>query len=368
MLDPMRVGRVTAVLAALAIASSACGSGTGSPTSPRDSTPDVPSTGPPPGPINAGPYLVTGAVTDATTGGAVPAVQIRAGDTLVGVADGAGTFSAGFHVSGVNRTILSAPGFVTRETGLQAPSLNLQLSLIPESFDLPAFNQMFRHSAVGLTRWTAAPALVLERRVLQFPQAPGANPCAASYQALDETIDDVAASSIIADMWDGYDILTNGRLGALASVSSRTSGAGTAVSLRQPGAIVVSRQAGLTAATRFWGYACWSTSADGEVTAGHIILDSGFETSTNPLQAPFRRSLRMHEIGHTLGANHVTTGRESVMNNDARTEPNDFDREAARIAALRPTGNRTPDVDPASHTAVTSAARATRPVVWHGAG
>jgi hypothetical protein len=36
------------------------------------------------------------------------------------------------------------------------------------------------------------------------------------------------------------------------------------------------------------------------------------------------------------------------MNSQARTEPNDFDRDAARIAFQRPPGNRTPDVDPTS--------------------
>ena len=48
-----------------------------------------------------------------------------------------------------------------------------------------------------------------------------------------------------------------------------------------------------------------------------------------------------------LGYQHVTA-RTSVMNSQARTEPNDFDRSAALIAFQRPPGNRSPDVDPTS--------------------
>jgi hypothetical protein len=59
----------------------------------------------------------------------------------------------------------------------------------------------------------------------------------------------------------------------------------------------------------------------------------------------FRRSLRAHELGHALGYSHVTV-RTSVMNSNARTEPNEFDREATQIVYQRPPGNRSPDTDP----------------------
>ena len=332
-----------------------CGGG-GSPTTPRTPPPADNPAEPQPSP---GPHVVTGTLVDATTGAPAPAVSFTVNGTLVGRSS-AGTFSVGFPATGTNRTVLTADSFVTRETGISAPGSNLQLSLIPSSFDLASFNQMFRHSSSGLTRWTNPPALVLERRVVQFTQV-----CQSSYETIDETIDDAESEAILRDMRDGYELLTAGRVGPLTSVATQTSPAGAAFAPRRDRTIVVMRGEGLQKATTFWGYACWSTSADGEVTAGFIILDNDFEQSTNSSLSQFHRSLRMHELGHTLGCQHVTTGRTSVMNSDARTEPNDFDQQAARIATLRPTGNRTPDVDPAAHIAASLAA--SRAVTWHGA-
>jgi hypothetical protein len=103
----------------------------------------------------------------------------------------------------------------------------------------------------------------------------------------------------------------------------------------------VARYVGLTQATGFWGYSRWFVRGDGTITSGESMLDRDFEQSSSP----YRRSLRAHELGHALGYNHVTV-RPSVMNSAARLEPNDFDRDASRIAFQRPPGNHSPDVDP----------------------
>lgn len=307
--------------------------------------------------------MVTGSVVSALDDAAGAAnVAFTVAGTLVGRGDAGGAFAVGFHTSGMNRTTLAADGFVTRETGIEAPGGDRRLSLIPLAFDLASFNQMFRHTQLtgagpGLTRWADPPGLVLERRVVDFTDTF----CAASYPALDETISDGDGQEILKDMRDGYELLTAGRLGPLASVTTQTE-AGASVSPRQAGKIVVMRAVGLTAKRSFWGYACWSTTADGVVTGGFIILDNDFER--NP--SPYHRSLRMHELGHTLGCQHVDVSRQSVMNSNARHEPQLFDLQAARVAMLRRPGNRTPDIDPVSHIA-TTAARITQPVTWHGA-
>jgi hypothetical protein len=309
--------------------------------------------------------MATGAVVNAVNDAAAGVVSFTVGGTLIGRSESHGGFSVGFPSTGSNRTVLSASGFVERQTNIAAPGSGLQLSLIPASpsFNLAAFDQMFRHAQVGgsgpgLTRWTSAPSLVIERRVVQFT-----NVCAFSYQGLEDSISGADTDAIITDMRDGFQLLTAGRLGPLASVTTQTAEPGATVIPRQSGKIVVMRAAGLFAADKFWGYACWSTTADGEVTGGFILLDKDFEE--NP--SPFHRSLRMHELGHTLGCQHVT-GTTSVMNSNARTEPNQFDQQAARIAMLRPTGNRTPDIDPVSHFATTTALRAAgQPLTWHGA-
>ena len=342
------------------LAASACGGGS-SPTTPR--TPETPTIPPPSAPApTPGPHIVTGTTTNALDGSGAAGVSFTAFNILVGVSGGNGAFSVGFHGTGANRTTLAATGFVTRETGITAPGGPVSISLIPSTFDLTAFNEMFRHSSSGLTRWTSAPGLVLERRVIDFTEV-----CAQSYTALDEVIPSGESDSIITDMRDGFELLTAGRLGPLASVATQQADAGGTVIPRQPGKIVVMRGKGLQTKTTFWGYACWSTTGDGQVTGGFIVLDRDFDASTAPNLAQFHRSLRMHELGHTLGCQHVQlTTRVSVMNSNARTEPNDFDRQAARLAMLRPTGNRTPDTDPSSHIAST-ATRGTQTVTWHGA-
>jgi hypothetical protein len=71
------------------------------------------------------------------------------------------------------------------------------------------------------------------------------------------------------------------------------------------------------------------------------MLDRAFDTSASP----YRRSLRIHELGHALGYNHVTA-RDSVMNAHGRSEPNAADRDASRLAFMRPPLNRSPDIDP----------------------
>lgn len=353
----MRVGVRTCIVAAVLATAVACGGGS-TPTAPDNTTP--PATG----------HIVTGTTVNAITGGAAPGVTIASGAAALGVTGATGAFSVGFSTGGNNRITLSGPGFVTRETGIQAPSLDLRLSLIPSTgFDLAHFDQMFRHreGAGGkvLTRWTSPPALIIERRVLQFTTTE-----AASYTALEETLTDAEVETLVADLTEGYALLTGGLLGTFSSVTSRTSAPGTEVPIGETGAIVVTRQSELSVralqahGVGYWGYARWSTTTDGAVTRGFIILDRDFERGTAFVQV--RRSLHMHELGHSLGCQHVSPPFKSVMNPDAQTFPNEFDRSAARIAHLRPVGNRTPDIDPTGHAATTASSASARPL-WHGA-
>ncbi len=350
MIAAVRFGLALALVSVVA-----CASGS-SPTRPDDG--DAPPDNPP---VTG--HIVTGTAVNVLTDGAAASIGFATDGVALGRSAADGTFRVGFSASGVNRLTMSGTGFVERQTGVEAPSISLRLSLIPSSFDLNSFNQMFRHTqgADGaiLTRWTSAPALLIERRVLRFTGVG-----APAYTALEATLTDAEVASIRTDMTDGYALLTAGRLGTFTSVRTRTTAEDDPVSIAEAGTVVVTRQAGLTSATGFWGYARWSTTADGVVTRGFIILDRDFETSTSPLLTQYRRSLRMHELGHTLGCQHVS-GIVSVMNANARTEPNTFDQQAARIAMLRPAGNRAPDVDPTGHTATTARAAAAR--TWHGA-
>ena len=91
------------------------------------------------------------------------------------------------------------------------------------------------------------------------------------------------------------------------------------------GAITVARVTGMTQATGFWGYRRWRLGADGSVIGGMCLFDAAFDRSASP----FVRSLRAHALGHALGY-HQVSGRISVMNADARSEPNDSEAEALR--------------------------------------
>jgi hypothetical protein len=90
-----------------------------------------------------------------------------------------------------------------------------------------------------------------------------------------------------------------------------------------------------------WGYGRWAWNVVGEVQMGAMMLDNGFEQS----DSPYRRSLRAHELGHTLGYDHVASD-HSVMNLSGRIEPTTFAVDATTIAFRRMPLNRSPDIDP----------------------
>lgn len=246
--------------------------------------------------------------------------------------------------------MISSDATVTRTTQLRVPGPDTQLTVIPRSFDLPAFDQMFR-SGGRLQRWVSAPRLVLQTRVLQFT-----NVTAQEYVAADAGMSDDDADLLIEDLKWGLPQMTDGRL-QFAGEARETAASGSAVRVARPSEIVVARFEGLQAATGFWGYGRWASDGSGAIQGGIIMLDAAFDSSGSR----FRRSLRVHELGHALGYSHVTV-RPSVMNASAQIEPNEFDLNAARIGFLRPPGNRTPDIDP---DAFTSNLR-TGGLIWSG--
>jgi hypothetical protein len=252
----------------------------------------------------------------------------------------------------VRTVTLSSASTVDRETHLRAPGPPATLSLMPRSLDLAAFDQMFRSSG-SLARWTSAPSLVIQTRVLQFTNVTDQEYTATTMRMSDSEIDALAT-----DLGWALPQLTGNNFGAFAAEQVETAAPGDRVLVTRPGQIVVARYVGLQTATTFWGYGRWQTSG-GEVRAGIVMLDNGFENSGSQ----FRRSLRAHELGHSLGYNHVTA-RDSVMNSAARLEPNTFDKAGAKLAFLRPPLNRSPDIDP---DAFTTNLRALAEAVWHGA-
>jgi hypothetical protein len=252
----------------------------------------------------------------------------------------------------VRPVTITSSSTLERRTHLRVPGPPATLSLIPRSIDLVAFDQMFR-SGGALIRWTSPPSLVLQTRVLQFTNVDDAE-----YTAADEVMSDAEVDGLVADLLWALPQLTGDNFTAFAGQQRETAAPGDRVRVTRPGQIVVARFTGLQAATTFSGYGRWQTSG-GEVRAGVVMLDDDFEKSGSP----FRRTLRTHELGHSLGYNHVTA-RDSVMNSTARFEPNAFDKAGAKLAFLRPPLNQSPDIDPDPFT---PNLRTLLEAVWHGA-
>ena len=288
-------------------------------------------------------------------------LTVRASSGSSAVSETSGQFALSAVPAGLQTITVSGTSIVTRRTGMTAPGTDVTVSIIPAAFDLSSFDQMMRSSG-RLQRWTSAPRLVIVAGILQFT-ATGDN----EFVALDQEMSTQEVDELTSDLVAGLAELSGGQLGAFAEITVERPAAGTAVLVKREGAIVVARHKGLTAATTYWGYGRWATTTDGEVVGGIVFLDLDFENSGSA----YRQSLRIHELGHALGYNHVTR-RTSVMNSSARYLPNDFDRESVRIAFRRPPGNTTPDIDPTSYSANAEPLAAGRRTVtwgpWVGSG
>jgi hypothetical protein len=282
--------------------------------------------------------LTTGRAVDAVTQSGIGGIKVE-GDGLSGTScDSSGLFLVTAATASTEPRLLvfTAPDRVERRTNGRVPGAELLISMIAGGFDLRAFDEMFR--TPQLHRWTGAPPLLVEARSLQFTDVNMMDAV-----ALADVMPEAEAGSLVGDLTWALPQLTGGAFHDFAAVTKQESSEGARVSLLNDNVITVARVVGLTSATGFWGYGRWRFQSDGRVVAGIVMLDRDFDRSGSG----FTRSLRAHELGHALGYQHVTA-RTSVMNSQARTEPNDFDRAAALIAFQRPPGNRSPDVDPTS--------------------
>ena len=317
--------RLRLVVSPFLLAMASCGGST-APAAP--STPAAPAA---PAPV----ATTSGRVINALTDAGAPSVAITGTGVVSTVSDAAGNFSVGVTSSiGAPVVGFNGTGFVARSTSVRVPGPTASVSLIPASFDLRAFDEMFR--VAQLLRWTDAPPLTIQTRTLQFNAVNDAD-----FTALGDEMTDAEYAQLVEDLQWALPQMTGGRLTAFASVTRETAAVGARVHILNTGIITVARYVGLTQATGFWGYSRWFFRGDGTITSGESMLDRDFERSGSP----YLRSLRAHELGHSLGYNHVTV-RASVMNPAARLEPNDFDRDAGRIGFQRPPGNRSPDIDP----------------------
>jgi hypothetical protein len=318
--------RTSCACAAVALAglvSAACG---GSPTAPSDDA--------------AAGRVVRGQTVSAIDGRSAANVSVQVGREQPVTTDAEGNFQVAVDGTPSPTAVFASGATVERRTTLRNGSAERQrISLIPASFDLAAFDEMFRASESGLQSWTTATRLVIVASVMAYRTG-----FSGDFPATSEQLTDDEVTTMIAHLREGLVLLTGGAYTNFASVEIERPAAGARVSAMRGGTIVVGRYTGVVTFAQTIGFGEWAVERDGSVTAGAMYLDRDFDRNDSR-----RRLLRIHELGHALGWQHVTS-RTSIMNPAIGPEPTDFDRAGAVIAFERPPGNRSPDIDPESGT------------------
>jgi len=316
------------VICAIAALLSACSN---TPSGPSDASTDT---------------ALLGYVVNAIDAAPAAGLLVRVGTARPVTTDTRGYFQADIAAPGTYETTISdsASTIVERHTTVNVPaSERTRFSLIPASFDLQAFDEMFRTTNARLQRWTTRPSLVVLASVMSLKDGSGG-----SYSATSEQMSDEEVSEMIAHLTEGLSLLTGGTYTTFARVEVERPAAGERVTVWRPGTIVVGRYTGVVSTAGTIGFGQWAEQADGSISGGATFLDHEFDRTNSR-----RRLLRIHELGHALGYLHVTQ-RPSIMNPAIGPEPTEFDRAGAIIAFQRPPGNRAPDIDPSSTTLFSS--------------
>lgn len=285
--------------------------------------------------------MLEGQAVSALDGAAIPGVSVSVGGTRAVTTDAGGLFQVDMEDAGTYPASLRNGAFVERDTSVAAPAQGrARLSLIPATFDLEFFDQMFRTSHARLQRWTSAPHLVVVASVMNYRGASEGD-----YPAIDEQLTEAEVAQMVEHLTAGLTLLTGGSYTSFATVEIERPSSGARVRIERDHRIVVGRYSGIVSYARTIGYGSWAEQPDGTITGGALFLDRDFDRSDVR-----RRLLRIHELGHALGYQHVTS-RASIMNPAIGAEPTETDRAGALIAFQRPPGNRSPDTDPYSSSA-----------------
>ena len=321
---------ITFFVAVVVAISAACNGGPSPPTSP----PSTPPTTPPGGEITTG--RVVNAV-DMNQGIASASIQ---SDGLAAVtSDTSGHFSVqSSSATGQRSFRISAPSIIERSVFFKVPGDHITVSTMPASIELSYFNEMVRNTFGGLTRWTSAPVLVVERSAIEY----------GSRVSTGETVPEEVVQRTIAEVRQTLAIVSAGRYMDFASIEVRDTAAGMTSQIPN-GAI------GLTWQTRllegFMHVAYGSRSYGGPtagLTRGEVALDRDWHV--HGLPAGSRRDfffVVQHELGHAMGYSH-TKFAPSFMYEVFLMTISTIDRQVFEIVMQRPNGNLSPDTDPAT--------------------
>lgn len=303
--------------------------------------------------IARAPFVTTARVVDALSDAPLDGVAVS-GNITPAWSDADGRFTAAVLAAATDPLSVSLmrQSYVTRNTMLLVPGPAVDLAMIPNTFDLRSFDELCRTPV--LRRWTTAPALIVQMRYLRFTSAEQPE-----FEALSAAMTDEEVDQLIADLSGTLPRLTGGTFTAFSSIRRDLASTGTQVGILNPGAITFARFSGLTALNpEASAYGRWLTDDTSAVIGGAMLMDS-----TTDAREPQRVIIRMHEMGHALGYDHVTAT-SSIMNPRNAPPPTFFDLLATKVAFQRKPGNTSPDVDPepAVHITAKIAARWSLPV------
>ncbi|HEX5110762.1 MAG TPA: matrixin family metalloprotease [Vicinamibacterales bacterium] len=174
------------------------------------------------------------------------------------------------------------------------------------------------------SRWTERPDLVVVTSVLAFDGG-----LRNEYAALADHVAPKEAEELASDLGAALEPMTAGVFDAFASVTFESASHRHTVSVARDRQIVVARFRGLRQSLDAVGYGGRTLRRDGSIASGTVMLDSEYDHTVG-----LRRLLRMHELGHALGYNHIAS-RRSIMNPTLGSDVTEFDRRAALVAFRR---------------------------------
>jgi hypothetical protein len=308
-----------------ALALQACGGGS-APVSPSPVPPIVPA-----------PLTTTARLVNALDlGEGVAGATIQADGLADLMSDASGNFTLQTPAATQYRIRISSPSWVERHAALKVPGNPATVSLIPGTLSLSYFDEMCRGFG-RILRWGTAPALVVETAVIEY----------SSRVATGDTVPDEIVERSIRELQQVLPLLTAERYGGFASVEVRRTPAGTVSSVPQ-GAIGLTWQRELLNRFGHVAYGGRSSGApDGGLNRGEVALDDQWHIYGLP--AGSRRDFFLvvqHELGHALGYSHTKTA-PSFMYEVFMMTVSALDRQAFEIYMQRPSGNTSPDADPA---------------------
>jgi len=172
--------------------------------------------------------------------------------------------------------------------------------------------------------WASAPSLVIVTSTMDY----ASGDLIGGYSATAEQLTTEERDSLVADFTQALTDLTGGQLKAFAEIRIESASAGQVVKVLRSGQIVAARYRGVRSRTGSLGYGGRMTRGS-MITAAAVIIDR--DADRNHKQCGV---IRVHELGHALGYNHVES-RPSIMNPRAAGGLTDFDREAIRTGYLR---------------------------------